>query len=103
MYLEYNFDEMCATSERLNSILNEGNISVESIRRFANCGLALKWEGVAAERFRADLHRMTFVQNFDGSVMLELRFIANYPRKCAEQMAAADQKIAAKIRAILNG
>ena len=98
MYIAYNYTEMKATSEQLNTILNEG-ISPESIRRFIDCGLALNWTGLAAERFRDDLHKLERISEYNAC---ELRSIANYPKMCAEKMAEADNKIAAKIRALFS-
>lgn len=106
--IEYHFDAMYATSEHLKRLVNAG-ITEDSIKLFENVAFELRWEGKHARRFRsvvsdiADELRFRSVTESDTAYLMD---IADYPRKCADAMAAKEKEIAnmiGKINSTFNG
>ena len=102
--IEYYYDAMYETTAHLNQIL-DGGISEETIKEFERVAFSLKWEGRHARRFREVTSQMTDELRFREPTEEEIKFvreIADYPRKCANAMAAKDQAIANMIDKVIS-
>ena len=94
--IEYHYDLMYETSESLKAIIKSG-ITEESIKNFEREAMMLKWEGRLARKFRSVVSAITDELRFRPVTEKDVAFlwdIADYPRKCADAMAAKDREIA---------
>ena len=94
--IEYYYDQMYETSDRLIRFLYESRINADSIKEFERIAISLKWEGRKARLFRRKVSELTAILRTclptDHNIQL-LYKLAEYPRKCADEMYATEQRL----------
>lgn len=94
--IEYHYDQMYETSDSLMRILYKSAINADSIKEFERIAISLKWEGRKARLFRRKVSELTAILRSciptDHNIQL-LYKLAEYPRKCADEMYATEQKL----------